>query len=369
MSINKLSFLDITSSVEMDKFLGLLTEHGYDFNLNLSQNIVVFNTDMPMIITSHVTPFFYAVTKSIEEQLCSDHVRFVSQGEIVITDAGFITVFSVDAKSVQIFSQSAIQLVDACDLLPLHQSVIEDYARTYDAYYLGYEKRYAEVYQNGGTTWEATTPNQSLLNVLSQSPELFANKKVIDLGCGEGRDSIYLSAAGTDVVGVDISVSALNKARKLARKNNVKAKFVETNVLYLNGIPDEYFDTAINMGCLHMIVNSEERMSHLKNVHRILKCGGVFIIDHCQDNWGKGFFSLPGDLYNKDKLVVGNVIERRIRTENGETSIPLEVIPFCEMKADALIAEVCLAGFESQFAIVSDTEAFGNSALVVFHKK
>lgn len=368
VSINKLSFLDITSSAEMDKFAELLTEHGYNISLNISENFVGFHAHMPVVITSHATPFFYAVTKNIEEQLFSEHIRFASQGEIVITDAGFITVFTDDANSVRIYSQSAIHFVDKVDVFSPHKSVIEDYARTYDSYYLGYEKRYAEVYQNGGTTWEATTPNQSLLNILNQSPEFFLNKKVIDLGCGEGRDSIYLSAAGTEIVGVDISVSALNKARELARKSNVKAKFVETNVLYLNGIPDDYFDTAINMGCLHMIVNSEERMSHLKNVHRILKSGGVFIIDHCQDNWGKGFFSLPGELYNKDKLVVGNVIERRIRTESGEAKIPLEVIPFCEMKADALIAEVCSAGFESQFAVVTETEAFGNSALVVFHK-
>jgi ubiquinone/menaquinone biosynthesis C-methylase UbiE len=206
------------------------------------------------------------------------------------------------------------------------------------------------------------------LNILSGNPGFFSDKKVIDLGCGEGRDSLYLSSLGIDIVGVDISHSALNKARELARMDNIKAKFVETNVLYLNDIPDNYFDTAINMGCLHMIVNEEERISHLKNVYRILKPGGIFIIDHCQENWGKGFFSLPGELYNKDKLVVGNVIERRIRTAHGEMNIPLEVIPYSEMKADALTDEVCSTGFESKFVILSDTEAFGNSALIVFQK-
>jgi SAM-dependent methyltransferase len=366
--INKLVFSEINSVADKTEFERLLQKYGYNYCFTLNQKSSGFMVDSPLVINSFISSFFYSLTRDFNEPTSSDKIRFVSRGEPVIIDEGFVVLYCETPESVQLFSQDTPHIVGVNTLPPETVSLLSDYAQTHNDYYLGYEKRYAEVYNRGGTTWEATTPNQSLLNILSGNPGFFSDKKVIDLGCGEGRDSLYLSSLGIDIVGVDISHSALNKARELARMDNIKAKFVETNVLYLNDIPDNYFDTAINMGCLHMIVNEEERISHLKNVYRILKPGGIFIIDHCQENWGKGFFSLPGELYNKDKLVVGNVIERRIRTAHGEMNIPLEVIPYSEMKADALTDEVCSTGFESKFVILSDTEAFGNSALIVFQK-
>ncbi|MBS4275881.1 hypothetical protein CVU14713_06465 [Campylobacter vulpis] len=65
-------------------------------------------------------------------------------------------------------------------------------------------------------------------------------------------------------------------------------------------------------------------------MHRILKKGGIFIIDHCQRNWGKGFFSLPPHLYDKNQMVVGNIIKRHIGAKDGDKLIDLEVIPYLE---------------------------------------
>lgn len=370
MMLSKLTFSNINSSSNRSAFEKLLANYGYH-NIYISRKqTIAFTTEVALIATSEDSAFFYAIQKDDAIGLTNEDIQFAAPGEIVIIDPGCIIIHTSSARdSVQIFSESKLELINVASLPRSVCSTISDYACRYNAYYLGYEKRYAEVYDKGGTTWEATTPNQSLVNLLLSNPEFFKGKRLIDLGCGEGRDSIYLSSLGIDVVGVDISRSALNKAREIAHLQKVKAKFIETNVLYLNGIPDKYFDTAINMGCLHMIVNKKERLSHIKNVQRILQTGGTFIIDHCQENWGKGFFSLPGRLYQQDKLVVGNVIERRVRSNTGTMILPLEVIPYAEMKADALINEVCSAGFISKFVIFSDTEAFGNSCLVVFEKQ
>lgn len=63
----------------------------------------------------------------------------------------------------------------------------------FDDYYMGYDKRYMEGYSAGGTTWETTTPNLSLLKIFKKFPHYFIERKVIDPGCGEGRDTIFLS--------------------------------------------------------------------------------------------------------------------------------------------------------------------------------
>lgn len=59
-------------------------------------------------------------------------------------------------------------------------------------YYLACEKRYEKFYQNGANTWESTLANKFLIAVYRQFKNYFNDKKVIDLGCGEGRDSIFL---------------------------------------------------------------------------------------------------------------------------------------------------------------------------------
>lgn len=46
------------------------------------------------------------------------------------------------------------------------------------------------------------------LNYLPENP------RVIDLGCGDGRDTFYLHQKGVDVVGIDLSQGMINLARK-----------------------------------------------------------------------------------------------------------------------------------------------------------
>ena len=58
-------------------------------------------------------------------------------------------------------------------------------------------------------------PNASLRLLMQERPDVFSGR-IIDLGCGEGRDSLYLLSQGHDVVSVDVSHSALSRARERA---------------------------------------------------------------------------------------------------------------------------------------------------------
>src|SRR4029077_3874858 len=49
---------------------------------------------------------------------------------------------------------------------------------------------------------------------------------VLDLGCGEGRDSVFFAARGAVVFGVDPSADGLAKARRLARLRGVRVRWV-----------------------------------------------------------------------------------------------------------------------------------------------
>ena len=46
--------------------------------------------------------------------------------------------------------------------------------------------------------------------------------KVLDIGCGEGKDMVYLAKQGYDVYGFDITENGIAKTKRLAKENNVE---------------------------------------------------------------------------------------------------------------------------------------------------
>ncbi|WP_377520228.1 class I SAM-dependent methyltransferase [Priestia megaterium] len=251
------------------------------------------------------------------------------------------------------------------------ESILKNFkkaANNLDDYYFGYDKRYSKVYEAGADLWEADKPNESLLSFLETHGHLFEGQ-IIDLGCGEGRDSLFLAQKDLNVTGIDISHAALTKARQKALDRNLtNVTFMERDVIYLRNLENEKYDLAMNMGCLHMITEEEQRSKHIQRVFELLKPGGHFLIDHCQENWGKGFYSIPDYEKVAKDMVIGNSIPRRIRVDGSETEIDLEVLPYMEKKQEQLIEEVCRHGFIIEYTNVTNTEAFGNSALVLFKK-
>ncbi|MFF4156163.1 class I SAM-dependent methyltransferase [Streptomyces sp. NPDC001678] len=235
-------------------------------------------------------------------------------------------------------------------------------------YYYGYEDRYRTVYENGAELWESAEPNASLLQMIQERPDVFSGR-IIDLGCGEGRDSLYLLSQGHDVVSVDVSHTALARARERAAAANLDASgFVERDIIYLRGFEENSFDLAMNMGCLHMLVDDEQRGRHISRVFDILRPGGHFIVDHCASEWGKGFFSVPDYEDVAADFVPGKVMTRRIRVEDGEKNIGLEVLPFSERSGDALAEEIGRYGFSLVSSVHTNTEAFGSSSMLLFRK-
>lgn len=319
----------------------------------------------PALIYAQNDEFFY-VDFDESKDIDQGEIKFAFKKEMVIVNTRFCVIFKKDNHAkVELFYKGALKRIEDVALFQKMQKHVLQKSN----YYLGYERRYQKVYENGVGTWESTSANQSLMAVYKQFNHYFNGKKVIDLGCGEGRDSIYLKTLGIDVVGVDISCSALIKARELAKLQNLDIDFIESNVLFLNAFENESFDTAINMGCLHMIVEDRERKEHIKNVHRILKEDGIFIVDHCQRDWGKNFFSLPPELYDKEKMVIGNEIKRRVRTEYGTKLMNLEVIPYMEKEERVLTKEITSLGFKKLYSSNNTSEAFGNSALIIFKRQ
>jgi len=106
--------------------------------------------------------------------------------------------------------------------------------------------------------------------------ERFRFKSVLDLGCGAGRHSVYLAKNGFEVVGVDVSQSALKIANKWVRKEKL------TNVAFLRGtmthipVGNCHFDAVISVSVIHHAVKKDITKT-IAEVHRILKKNGLFL--------------------------------------------------------------------------------------------
>ncbi len=103
----------------------------------------------------------------------------------------------------------------------------------------------AGVYDS--TRWSGVPPEvmKSLLNAMK---ELFAGcGTVLDVGIGTGRFAEYVSNSGFDVVGIDVSLSMMAKAREKRVRNLVQA-----DAHYLP-FRDRVFDGGIMVHVLHLV--------------------------------------------------------------------------------------------------------------------
>lgn len=109
--------------------------------------------------------------------------------------------------------------------------------------------------------------------------------RVLDAGCGEGRNLVYFIRNGFDVWGIDRSTSAIHMLRMLGKKLHPEfdpEKFLEGDVADLP-FPPVSFDTVICSAVLHFAENMDVFMSMIKELLRVLKPHGLLFIRTATD--------------------------------------------------------------------------------------
>jgi tellurite methyltransferase len=95
--------------------------------------------------------------------------------------------------------------------------------------------------------------------------------EALDLGCGEGRDSIHLAEQGYDVTGVELSLEGLRKAARMAAARGVRVSWVCAAMPDLPVLGP--FDLVYSSGSIHYVAR-DARARLFDQIRRLTRRGG-----------------------------------------------------------------------------------------------
>ena len=102
--------------------------------------------------------------------------------------------------------------------------------------------------------------------------------RILDAGCGSGRNLVYFLRSGYEVFAVDESSAAIAQTRRLAAElaphlpeNNFREEPVEGM-----SFSDGQFDVVLSSAVLHFASDEQQWESMVKEMWRVLKPGGIF---------------------------------------------------------------------------------------------
>ncbi|KKO55175.1 helix-turn-helix domain-containing protein [Paenibacillus sp. DMB20] len=120
---------------------------------------------------------------------------------------------------------------------------------------LGYASRdkkitiYEEEYRAPDYYWgiEPAAACMRILEILPPTRPL----KLLDIGCGEGKDAVFFARNGYEVTAMDVSDAGLDKTQRLADRIGVHVQVVKADILDFR--LDSCFDILYSSGVLHYI--------------------------------------------------------------------------------------------------------------------
>jgi SAM-dependent methyltransferase len=128
------------------------------------------------------------------------------------------------------------------------------------------EKKTLSYYQNNALEWSKTHLSKGFWeNEYKIFHRLLTSGKIIDIGCGTGRDAGPLVKLGFDYFGVDISENII----QVAQKQNPKLQFDIASIYDLSHITDKFDGFIIQAVLVHLPKNRLKQA--FNSVHSVLK--------------------------------------------------------------------------------------------------
>ncbi len=133
----------------------------------------------------------------------------------------------------------------------------------------GYEKLYASTQSALGE------PTRQLVEFFEprQEPKL----RVLDIGCGQGRDALFIARMGHEVVGVDLSESGVRDLNDAASQEQLSITAFAADIT--DFVPDGVFDLLLFDRTLHMLPTPQRHQLLDRLLDYVSARGWVLIAD------------------------------------------------------------------------------------------
>ena len=135
-------------------------------------------------------------------------------------------------------------------------------------YYEAYDERYRAIH-GMGLRWAGEEPTPIVLQTLRRLA-LPEDARLLELGCGEGRDALAVLDAGYALLATDCSPEAIAYCR--ARAGDRAEHFRRLDFLR-DTLPERY-DFIYAVAVVHMLVEDADRRGFYRFVYEHLKPGG-----------------------------------------------------------------------------------------------
>ena len=170
-------------------------------------------------------------------------------------------------------------------------------------YYEAYDDRYKQIHAQD-LQWSSEMPSKIVAETI-QSVSLPTNSKILEIGCGEGRDAYLLLTQGFDVLATDVSREAVDYCKKKFPNFSEHFQVVDCVTEKLG----KKFDFIYAVAVIHMLVSDNDRNAFYTFIREHLTSNGIALI--C--TMGDGNFERQTDIHTAFDIM------ERIHGETGKT--------------------------------------------------
>ena len=153
---------------------------------------------------------------------------------------------------------------------------------------------YEKWYEGDGYYW-GTEPAGFCDELMRLCPPS-EGKKVLDIGCGEGKDAVYMASKGYEVTAFDLTENGIRKTKRLAEKRGVKINAYVDDINTFK--TDEQFDVIYSSGTVQYLFD-ENKAAFFEKIGRIIKKNGIVFFNVFVE---KPFLELPPDWDMEEKM-------------------------------------------------------------------
>ncbi|MFF5218588.1 class I SAM-dependent methyltransferase [Micromonospora sp. NPDC000442] len=113
--------------------------------------------------------------------------------------------------------------------------------------------------------WDVGTPQPAFVRLYERGE--LRSGRVLDAGCGTGDLALYLAGHVVEVVGCDLSPTAVEQARRKAASRALPVRFEVADLTALTRFAG-WFDAVVDCGALH-VLDAPARHRYLRSLHEV----------------------------------------------------------------------------------------------------